>query len=163
MLFYTTTSGPGVIIGFQTLDRPVRHVAWALGRSRTISADQKNLKRGYSLSRFVFCTAFEDLWLMPPSTLVDMGSGYGFPSSHSQWMGYFASFLLCHFTFRHRFSSTGYPLLDGLFELALYVAITAWSCAVAYSRSVPLYRSLETLDFDLNLSSFQVPSELPHT
>ncbi|TCD69129.1 hypothetical protein EIP91_008605 [Steccherinum ochraceum] len=72
---------------------------------------------------------------------LDMGSGYGFPSSHSQWMGYFASFLLCHFTFRHRFVSTGYRVLDVLFKTALYLSIITWSCAVAYSRYYLTYHT----------------------
>ena len=50
-----------------------------------------------------------------------MGSGYGFPSSHSQWMGYFGAFLLCHFTFRHRFVSLGSQLLDWLVKVVLNV------------------------------------------
>lgn len=65
-----------------------------------------------------------------------MGPGYGFPSSHSQWMGYFAAFLLCHFTFRHRFVSTGFRVLDGARTLVLYTGIISWSAAVAYSRCV---------------------------
>ncbi|CAL1698556.1 unnamed protein product [Somion occarium] len=65
---------------------------------------------------------------------LDMGSGYGFPSSHSQWMGYFATFLICHFTFRHRFVSTGYPILDRLRDFFLHAFIVSWSSAVAFSR-----------------------------
>jgi len=61
-------------------------------------------------------------------------NGYGFPSSHSQYMGFFAAFLLCHLYFRHRFSSTGYPILDSAWRLFLYFAITFWAVVVAYSR-----------------------------
>ncbi|KAG6815884.1 hypothetical protein H0H87_010456 [Tephrocybe sp. NHM501043] len=63
-----------------------------------------------------------------------IGNGYGFPSSHSQYMAYFGSFLLCHMYFRHRFSSTGYPLIDELWRVAVYLGLTAWPSAVAYSR-----------------------------
>ncbi|KAH8077899.1 PAP2-domain-containing protein [Cristinia sonorae] len=80
-------------------------------------------------------------WIQQERPNLDLGSGYGFPSSHSQWMGYFASFLLCHFTFRHQFVSTGYRILDGLFKLVLYSAIVAWSCAVAYSRYYLTYHT----------------------
>lgn len=65
-----------------------------------------------------------------------MGQGYGFPSSHSQWMGYFAAFLLCHFNFRHRFLSTGWKPLDYLWRTALQVGIVTWAASVAYSRCV---------------------------
>ncbi|KAI0076869.1 PAP2-domain-containing protein [Panus rudis PR-1116 ss-1] len=65
---------------------------------------------------------------------LDLGDGYGFPSSHSQWMGYFASFLFCHFTFRHRFVSTGSRILDILRTIVLYWGIATVAGAVAYSR-----------------------------
>ncbi|KIM34121.1 hypothetical protein M408DRAFT_303148 [Serendipita vermifera MAFF 305830] len=45
-----------------------------------------------------------------PSSTV--GGTYGFPSSHSQFMGYFASYMLLHLYFRHRFVSFGIPFLD---------------------------------------------------
>lgn len=64
----------------------------------------------------------------------DIGNGYGFPSSHSQYMAYFASFLMCHLYFRHRFSSTGYSFLDFLWRMTVYVALLGWSGLVAYSR-----------------------------
>ncbi|KAF8963458.1 hypothetical protein BDZ97DRAFT_1919884 [Flammula alnicola] len=63
-----------------------------------------------------------------------IGNGYGFPSSHSQYMAYFASFLTCHLYFRHRFSSTGYPVLDFLWRMIVYAGLLGWSGLVAYSR-----------------------------
>ena len=69
-----------------------------------------------------------------PSCEAELGDGYGFPSSHSQWMGYFAAFLICHFTFRHRFVSTGWRVLDSLRVAILYSGIMSVSMAVAYSR-----------------------------
>ena len=63
-------------------------------------------------------------------------NGYGFPSSHSQYMGYFGAFLICHIYFRHRFASCGYPLLDRAFRWMVYLGIVAWVALVAYSRSV---------------------------
>ena len=63
-----------------------------------------------------------------------MGPGYGFPSSHSQWMGYFAAFLLCHLAFRHRFAGTGSRVLDAARTLVICTGIAAWAGAVAYSR-----------------------------
>ncbi|KAF9466133.1 hypothetical protein BDZ94DRAFT_1158613 [Collybia nuda] len=63
-----------------------------------------------------------------------IGNGYGFPSSHSQYMGYFSSFLICHLYFRHRFASTGSAIADHLFRGAVYLALLLWTGAVAYSR-----------------------------
>ncbi|KAL0953879.1 hypothetical protein HGRIS_005053 [Hohenbuehelia grisea] len=67
-----------------------------------------------------------------PNDLV--GNGYGFPSSHSQYMGYFASFLICHLYFRHRFGSMGYPFLDQAWRGIVYLALVSWASIVAYSR-----------------------------
>jgi dolichyldiphosphatase len=60
--------------------------------------------------------------------------GYGFPSSHSQFMGYFAAFMLLHLHFRHRFSSTSYPVMDLLWALAVRGAVVALALIVCYSR-----------------------------
>ena len=65
---------------------------------------------------------------------VELGDGYGFPSSHSQYMGFFSSFLLCHVYFTHRFGSCGYPFLDSLFRLGVYATLVGWAGMVAYSR-----------------------------
>lgn len=65
-------------------------------------------------------------------------NGYGFPSSHSQYMGYFGAFLVCHMYLRHRFASTGYPLADQAFRFFVYLTITTWVVLVAYSRSYGL-------------------------
>ncbi|KDR80758.1 hypothetical protein GALMADRAFT_241192 [Galerina marginata CBS 339.88] len=66
--------------------------------------------------------------------LQSIGNGYGFPSSHSQYMAYFATFLMCHLYFRHRFSSTGYVAVDFLWRMLVYAALLGWSGLVAYSR-----------------------------
>lgn len=66
----------------------------------------------------------------------NLGDGYGFPSSHSQWMGYFASFLILHFTLRHRWTPTGFRTLDLARDVFLYAFILAWAGAVAFSRYV---------------------------
>ena len=65
-----------------------------------------------------------------------MGDGYGFPSSHSQWMAYFATFLICHVRFRHRFTPTGNGPMDLLLRLAVVLGLIAWAGGVAYSRWV---------------------------
>ncbi|KII85923.1 hypothetical protein PLICRDRAFT_178228 [Plicaturopsis crispa FD-325 SS-3] len=67
--------------------------------------------------------------------------GYGFPSSHSQYMGYFAAFLICHLHFRHRFASTGSRILDRAWRLIIYLALSAWAGSVAYSRYYLAYHS----------------------
>ncbi|KAH8833052.1 hypothetical protein DL96DRAFT_1584481 [Flagelloscypha sp. PMI_526] len=66
--------------------------------------------------------------------ILEIGDGYGFPSSHSQYMGYFTSFLVCHLYFRHRFASSGFPLLDQLWRICVYAALYGWAGVVAYSR-----------------------------
>lgn len=68
-------------------------------------------------------------------------NGYGFPSSHSQYMGYFGAFLVCHMYLRHRFASTGYPLADQAFRFFVYLTIATWVVLVAYSRLNLLYHT----------------------
>ncbi|KAJ6498337.1 PAP2 superfamily-domain-containing protein [Mycena vulgaris] len=69
-------------------------------------------------------------------------NGYGFPSSHSQYMGYFASFLMLHLYFRHRFATTGYKILDQAWRAVIYLALSAWALVVAYSRYYLRYHSI---------------------
>ncbi|KAL1747849.1 hypothetical protein HDZ31DRAFT_31082 [Schizophyllum fasciatum] len=71
----------------------------------------------------------------------EVGQSYGFPSSHSQYMGFFWVFLTCHLYFRHRFASTGNAVLDQAFRLLVYVALAFVSGAVAYSRYYLMYHS----------------------
>ncbi|KAI5118761.1 hypothetical protein M0805_004847 [Coniferiporia weirii] len=70
-----------------------------------------------------------------------LGSGYGFPSSHSQYMGYFASFLMMHLFFCHRFASTGYRVLDQLWRGIVYAGLVAWAASVCYSRLYLTYHT----------------------
>jgi PAP2 superfamily len=72
-----------------------------------------------------------DVTFDPPGSV---GNGYGFPSSHSQYMGYFATFLVLHLHFRHKFPSTGYWLIDQTFRTLMYSAVISWTVVVAYSR-----------------------------
>jgi dolichyldiphosphatase len=85
----------------------------------------------------LFCEGFN--WVLKRAIKQDrpidsLGNGYGFPSSHSQYMGFFASFLICHLYFRHRFASCGYPILDRAWRVLLYLGVGAWAVGVAYSR-----------------------------
>lgn len=78
-------------------------------------------------------------WIIKRATKQDrpiqsIGNGYGFPSSHSQFMAYFSSFLICHLYFRHRFSSTGSVILDNTWRLAVYTFLLVWTGIVAFSR-----------------------------
>ncbi|THH03126.1 hypothetical protein EW145_g6508 [Phellinidium pouzarii] len=68
-------------------------------------------------------------------------NGYGFPSSHSQFMGYFSTFLMMHLFFRHRFSSTGYTTLDRLWRGVVYLGLAAWAWSVCYSRLYLTYHT----------------------
>jgi len=63
-----------------------------------------------------------------------LGTGYGWPSSHSQFMGYFSSFLMLHICCRHRFGSTGFKALDQLTRFVVYIVILCLAGAVCYSR-----------------------------
>ena len=58
-----------------------------------------------------------------PAGPAKLDDGYGFPSSHSQWMGNFASFLALHFAPHHRFVSTSFRLLDVGHDVFLYTFI----------------------------------------
>ncbi|KAG7093741.1 hypothetical protein E1B28_007392 [Marasmius oreades] len=108
-----------------------------------------------------------------PTNMV--GNGYGLPSSHSQYMGYFSSFLILHMFYKQRFASSGYPLLDRTFRASVYLILLAWTGAVAYSRyhlnyhtprqiywglfigssfAVFVYAILELLPFSSDLKSF---------
>jgi len=83
----------------------------------------------------------------------NIGNGYGFPSSHSQYMAYFTSFLVCHLYSRHRFSSCGIPALDFLFRVAVYVALLAWAGLVAYSRYYLGYHNANQILWGLAIGS----------
>ncbi|KAF7309875.1 acidPPc domain-containing protein [Mycena indigotica] len=80
-------------------------------------------------------------------------NGYGFPSSHSQYMGYFATYLVLHLYCRHRFASSGYKLLDGAWRLALYAAIISWAGVVAYSRYYLRYHSPSQIWWGLGIGT----------
>jgi len=71
-----------------------------------------------------------------------VGNGYGFPSSHSQYMGYFATFLTCHLLFRHQFESFGHPLLDSIWRLVVHFGLVLWVFIVCYSRYHLTYHSI---------------------
>jgi len=73
---------------------------------------------------------------------LDLGQGYGFPSSHSQWMGYFAAFMVCHLTFRHRFATTGTWMLDCMWKATVYSGVILWSALVATSRYYLSYHTV---------------------
>ncbi|CDO69337.1 hypothetical protein BN946_scf184746.g18 [Trametes cinnabarina] len=57
-------------------------------------------------------------------------------------MGYFASFLVLHFTLQHRFVSTGYRILDYARDVLLYTFILTWAGAVAFSRYYLSYHTI---------------------
>ncbi|KAJ7066502.1 hypothetical protein C8F01DRAFT_1123489 [Mycena amicta] len=80
-------------------------------------------------------------------------NGYGFPSSHSQYMGYFAAFLILHLYCRHRFASTGSRLLDGAWRGAVYSALISWAAIVAYSRYHLQYHSVAQILWGLGIGA----------
>jgi dolichyldiphosphatase len=64
-------------------------------------------------------------------------------------MGYFASFLMLHLYFRHRFSTTGSRIVDQAWRVAIYLALLLWALVVAYSR----YGSKAVFFHDMSNSS----------
>ncbi|KZT56813.1 PAP2-domain-containing protein [Calocera cornea HHB12733] len=63
-----------------------------------------------------------------------VGTGYGFPSSHSQFMGYFVAFLVLHLWFRETPMGRLQDPLSKTRKIILYVGVPIWSAAVCYSR-----------------------------
>ena len=49
-------------------------------------------------------------------------------------MAYFATFLILHLHFKHKFVPSGYRIVDQASQAAVYLAIVAWATTVAYSR-----------------------------
>ncbi|KAG8759198.1 hypothetical protein FRC14_006443 [Serendipita sp. 396] len=86
-----------------------------------------------------------------PATLHPSGGGYGFPSSHSQFMGYFAAFMVLHLHLHHRFATTGIVLLDTLFALAVRGAIVSLALAVCYSRYYLGYHTVPQILWGLGI------------
>lgn len=82
-----------------------------------------------------------------------IGSGYGFPSSHSQYMAYFCTFLMLHLYFRHRFSSTGSKAVDVIWRLCVYSGLLLWTGLVAYSRYYLGYHNLHQIFWGLVIGS----------
>jgi len=70
-----------------------------------------------------------------------VGNGYGFPSSHSQYMGYFATFLILHLHFRHKFAPNGVWIIDQAVRALVYIAIITLAGIVAYTRYDLLFQS----------------------
>lgn len=63
------------------------------------------------------------------------GKGYGMPSSHAQFMTFFAVYLTLFLVTRHSPSYTGsYPYCDFLLRAAVTVGLCAAAAAVAASR-----------------------------
>ncbi|KNZ75141.1 Dolichyldiphosphatase 1, partial [Termitomyces sp. J132] len=74
-----------------------------------------------------------------------IGNGYGFPSSHSQYMAYFGSFLMCHMYFRHRFATTGVLFFDQLWRTHRYylgyhsTSQVLWGVGIGILLGISLY------------------------
>ncbi|EJU03894.1 PAP2-domain-containing protein [Dacryopinax primogenitus] len=63
-----------------------------------------------------------------------VGTGYGFPSSHSQFMGYFVTFFLLHLWFRETSMERLQDPLSKVRKMILYIGVPIWGAAVCYSR-----------------------------
>ncbi|KAH9967185.1 PAP2-domain-containing protein [Russula dissimulans] len=94
-----------------------------------------------------------------------VGNGYGFPSSHSQYMGYFATFLILHLHFRHKVPTSGSWILDKAYRALVYLALITWATTVAYSRYHLSYHSVSQILWGSSIgitfgSSFYLVTEL---
>jgi dolichyldiphosphatase len=70
-------------------------------------------------------------------------------------MGFFASFLMCHLYFRHRFTSTGYRIIDFMWRILLYLCFSSLAGAVAYSRYLfYVFHLVQCAHHRLNLARF---------
>ncbi|KAK0546377.1 hypothetical protein OC861_004706 [Tilletia horrida] len=74
-----------------------------------------------------------------------IGDGYGFPSSHSQFVGFFAAFFVCHFVLHHPPPRKPRTLINTMrrIEHAIAIAlIVVLSALVCYSRYYLMYHSV---------------------
>jgi len=74
-----------------------------------------------------------------------LGKGYGFPSQHSQYMGYFSTFLILHIFIKHSFVSHGSRVAvpDKIQKLAISFVVWLWALGVCYSRYFLSYHTPE--------------------
>ncbi len=107
------------------------------------------------------CFSFPQLSGQLKGVADTVGKGYGFPSSHSQYMTYFATFLILHLYFRHRFATTGYWIVDKLWRIALYLALILWAGSVCYSRHVHGFCKTLTA-YQQRLCCLQAFLDIPH-
>ena len=102
-----------------------------------------------------------------------LADGYGFPSSHSQYMGYFTTFLIYHLLVRHRFASTGSKAIDRAWRGIVYLGLLAWAGLVAYSRYYLGYHTPRQIAWGLAIGSLLaavvytlaelIPTRYPHS
>ncbi|KAH7093927.1 PAP2-domain-containing protein [Auriculariales sp. MPI-PUGE-AT-0066] len=83
-----------------------------------------------------------------PRPMDSLGTGYGFPSSHSQYMGYFATFVVLHVVCAYRPPTTngaGTMLyaIESLRGPIVAIGTTAWAVTVCYSRLHLAYHSVD--------------------
>jgi len=74
-----------------------------------------------------------------------LGKGYGFPSQHSQYMGYFSTFLILHLILKHSFPSCGLgsrlSMSNGVQKLGVSFGVWLWAVSVCYSRHFLSYHT----------------------
>ncbi|EGO22467.1 hypothetical protein SERLADRAFT_362704 [Serpula lacrymans var. lacrymans S7.9] len=130
-VLYDASSNLSLVLALLTLSPILLMPAYAVLAVQTRELTIINMWAGQLLSEALNLVLKRTIKQERP---VDSMSGYGFPSSHSQYMGFFAAFLTCHLYYRHRFSPTGWTFLDQLWRFLVYFGIMAWSIVVAYSR-----------------------------
>lgn len=84
---------------------------------------------------------------------VSLGAFFPPLTPSRQYMGFFASFLICHLYFRHRFSSSGIPFLDFAWRTFLYLALVSWAAIVAYSRFHLMYHTPHQILWGLGIGT----------
>ncbi|KIJ20979.1 hypothetical protein PAXINDRAFT_174333 [Paxillus involutus ATCC 200175] len=140
-VIYDASSDTSLVLALLTLSPILLMPAYAVLALQTRELTIINMWAGQFLSEGLNLVLKDIIKAERPEDTRLHLNGYGFPSSHSQYMGYFGAFLICHVYFRHRFASTGYPLLDQLFRCFVYLGLIAWVGVVAYSRLHLLYHT----------------------
>jgi dolichyldiphosphatase len=67
----------------------------------------------------------------------ELGKGYGMPSSHSQFVGFFAAFFICHFWLHHPIKAKPRTLVNTMRRaehVAVIIGIILLTSATCYSR-----------------------------
>ncbi|KAF9240607.1 hypothetical protein BU15DRAFT_73838 [Melanogaster broomeanus] len=102
---YDASSDTSFVLALLTLSPILLMPAYAVLAVQTRELTVINMWAGQFLSEGLNFTLKHIVKAERPADSKLHLNGYGFPSSHSQYMGYFGAFLISHMYFRHRFAS----------------------------------------------------------